>query len=204
MKNRSSSRIVIFAGVLIVTIALQGCGYLNRQFPSLGLPEYEMTPTGVGAVTGTALGGGVGALIGSASGNAGEGAFLGAASGATAGAVIGNQIHRSDQAIALQEQRVLQQRRQIEMLDGELESIRQQQGDRIVQSAYRPSYGDGTARGSLARQDVRAGLPKSGLGAVRQERSVPVGEEFTQRRVCLLYTSPSPRDATLARMPFSA
>jgi len=183
VKNRSSSRIVILTGFLLVTIALQGCGYLNRQFPSLGLPEYEMTPTGVGAVTGTALGGGVGALIGSASGNAGEGAFLGAASGATAGAVVGNQIHRSDQAIALQEKRVMQQRKQIEMLDRELESIRQRQGDQVVQSAYRPSYTDGTARGSLRRQDLRAGLPQNRIGAVRQERSVPVGEEFTERRV---------------------
>ncbi len=183
MKNKLSSKIVISAGLLTATIALQGCGYLNRQFPSLGLPEYEVTPTGVGAATGTALGGGVGALIGSASGNLGGGAFLGAASGATAGAVIGNQVHRADQAITLQEKRVLQQRRQIEMLDRELESIRQQQGDRVV-SAYRPSYTDGTARGSLSRHGVQPGLPGSDVQpSITQRPSVPVGDEFSRRRL---------------------
>ena len=39
------------------------------------------------------------------------------------------------------------------------------------------------------------------------EPQLPVGEQTIQRsfvRCCLLYTSPSPRDATLSRMPSSA
>ena len=32
----------------------------------------------------------------------------------------------------------------------------------------------------------------------------PVVQTFVKREACLLYTSPSPRDATLSRMPSSA
>ena len=31
-----------------------------------------------------------------------------------------------------------------------------------------------------------------------------IKQQFTQGNICLLYTSPSPRDATLSRMPSSA
>ena len=40
-----------------------------------------------------------------------------------------------------------------------------------------------------------------GFDFVKNLRSLPGGEEPT---ICLLYTSPSPRDATLSRMPSSA
>ena len=37
-----------------------------------------------------------------------------------------------------------------------------------------------------------------------REFSKNCGVDLTTRRICLLYTSPSPRDATLSRMPSSA
>ena len=50
---------------------------------------------------------------------------------------------------------------------------------------------------------------KGGGGALRfagsnQYVSVPIDVPETEYTVCLLYTSPSPRDATLSRMPSSA
>ena len=42
----------------------------------------------------------------------------------------------------------------------------------------------------------------SELGKIRTGRANP--DMFNKINVCLLYTSPSPRDATLSRMPSSA
>ena len=41
-------------------------------------------------------------------------------------------------------------------------------------------------------------------GAVKKILDAVVGGTFVEEEPCLLYTSPSPRDATLARMPSSA
>ena len=38
----------------------------------------------------------------------------------------------------------------------------------------------------------------------REQRESVIGELCSQSKACLLYTSPSPRDATLSRMPSSA
>ena len=43
---------------------------------------------------------------------------------------------------------------------------------------------------------------KNGLLVITLKRELP--EALKPRRICLLYTSPSPRDATLSRMPSSA
>ena len=44
------------------------------------------------------------------------------------------------------------------------------------------------------------------IGKALDERSTKISEELAEARRlrCLLYTSPSPRDATLSRMPSSA
>ena len=56
---------------------------------------------------------------------------------------------------------------------------------------------------------VRADTPTAGVGGAPNQQFAPV--EHRQRMMsldnsfdCLLYTSPSPRDATLSRMPSSA
>ena len=59
---------------------------------------------------------------------------------------------------------------------------------------------------------LSAGLPPYGRfsGALRPMHEAPLAEESCNRLIfsllnnCLLYTSPSPRDATLSRMPSSA
>ena len=53
-------------------------------------------------------------------------------------------------------------------------------------------------------------IPLKDAKAIEQNRmvgySVPLlyGDNYSGYRICLLYTSPSPRDATLSRMPSSA
>ena len=37
-----------------------------------------------------------------------------------------------------------------------------------------------------------------------QEQARSAGDQLAEMPICLLYTSPSPRDATLSRMPSSA
>ena len=49
----------------------------------------------------------------------------------------------------------------------------------------------------------RTGIPIHRMLADEKEKLVRL-EEFLEQRICLLYTSPSPRDATLSRMPSSA
>ena len=55
----------------------------------------------------------------------------------------------------------------------------------------------------LSGQNPGAILPvETALSSDKVE--VPVRAAVSQNEVCLLYTSPSPRDATLSRMPSSA
>ena len=58
----------------------------------------------------------------------------------------------------------------------------------------------GTEAHVWAPRDLTGPLAEAGLAAGRVHTAVP-GETF---EACLLYTSPSPRDATLSRMPSSA
>ena len=56
---------------------------------------------------------------------------------------------------------------------------------------------------------VKAGLKKIVKPAVRwisrgKNKTIPNERTASLGRLCLLYTSPSPRDATLSRMPSSA
>ena len=61
-----------------------------------------------------------------------------------------------------------------------------------------------------ARSQMAEGLAKSMLGQghnIQSAGSIPSGEVHPNAVIamdCLLYTSPSPRDATLSRMPSSA
>ena len=61
---------------------------------------------------------------------------------------------------------------------------------------------------NFSREDDRfwkAELDKSGNGyAVIRFLPPPNGEEMAWAKICLLYTSPSPRDRTRSRMPSSA
>ena len=47
-------------------------------------------------------------------------------------------------------------------------------------------------------QEKLGNIPKKSLKTIKEKAS------FEVNRICLLYTSPSPRDATLSRMPSSA
>ena len=43
-----------------------------------------------------------------------------------------------------------------------------------------------------------------GEGQIENSLKTPLGKHEVKSKICLLYTSPSPRDATLSRMPSSA
>ena len=62
------------------------------------------------------------------------------------------------------------------------------------------------AKGQVTEKDLELGLKKaggfSGLSK-KTRRDSPFGQEHA-KPVCLLYTSPSPRDRTRSRMPSSA
>ena len=58
--------------------------------------------------------------------------------------------------------------------------------------------------GGCTSLDVLSILKKSRQDVVDFEVQVEAEREQTHPRICLLYTSPSPRDATLSRMPSSA
>ena len=52
---------------------------------------------------------------------------------------------------------------------------------------------------------ARCGLIETHRGNINTPAFMPVGTQATVKAcTCLLYTSPSPRDATLSRMPSSA
>ena len=59
----------------------------------------------------------------------------------------------------------------------------------------------GSGPGGLAAALAAA---RAGVSVLLLERNGCFGGNITQVGVCLLYTSPSPRDATLSRMPSSA
>jgi len=115
--------------LLAVATSSSACGYLNRQIPNLGLPEYDLSSTEVGVATGAVLGGGVGAIIGSVGGNAGEGLVIGALTGATAGGVVGNEFDKTGGGYSNQEEILIQQREEIRRQKDEIEELRFQRGD---------------------------------------------------------------------------
>ncbi len=59
------------------------------------------------------------------------------------------------------------------------------------------------ARGEVSVDDARTALEGVELDEATYESAIDHGV-FNQVEPCPLYTSPSPRDATLARMPSSA
>ena len=58
--------------------------------------------------------------------------------------------------------------------------------------------------GSLTMDESNFGLNHISKGIVTSSWNNPYGEKIAKSETCLLYTSPSPRDATLSRMPSSA
>ena len=72
-----------------------------------------------------------------------------------------------------------------------------------VMNKYRKAYIlgiGGTGMSSIAKYLSQSGLS---VGGYDQRRSY-ITNTLEQDEICLLYTSPSPRDATLSRMPSSA
>ena len=51
----------------------------------------------------------------------------------------------------------------------------------------------------IIKEELDAVLSELGFGEGK-----PAPDELSKKRVCLLYTSPSPRDGLLSRMPSSA
>ena len=83
----------------------------------------------------------------------------------------------------------------------------------VVESGY-PGYGCSTRNGGQISTHVKPSLEKltqkvgaSQASAMRQEGVNAldwIEELITKEKLCLLYTSPSPRDGLLSRMPSSA
>ena len=67
--------------------------------------------------------------------------------------------------------------------------------ERDIGHALDPAYG-ATGR--------KEGALDTGCGMARIDVPVPAGNDHLHIRFCLLYTSPSPRDGLLSRMPSSA
>ena len=65
-----------------------------------------------------------------------------------------------------------------------------------LRRAHQPGAGEPREIVSDARETVEEAREGGGEGVLAQQR--------TQHRDCLLYTSPSPRDGLLSRMPSSA
>ena len=83
----------------------------------------------------------------------------------------------------------------------------QNMGESVVSESALPSFNlDGrtalvTGAGRGIGRTLALGLAEAGADIVALSRSA---EELESITGCLLYTSPSPRDATLSRMPSSA
>ena len=56
-----------------------------------------------------------------------------------------------------------------------------------------------------ATEDISLKAGENDMGGLKEwNTDMPVNSDFILDEACLLYTSPSPRDATLSRMPSSA
>ena len=79
--------------------------------------------------------------------------------------------------------------------------------DALLQNAKQhwASFGSDTAKEVLVSGDAAVGQIWNGFAAKAREEGAPIEYAYPEQGyVCLLYTSPSPRDATLSRMPSSA
>lgn len=115
--------------LLVLLLASSSCGFLNRQFPSLGLPESKMSTTATATTTGAVVGAGLGAVIGSTTGNAGEGVAIGAASGGAVGALVGSELQGQEESIAEQKEIIARQGVQIETQNREILGLRDGSAD---------------------------------------------------------------------------
>ena len=69
-----------------------------------------------------------------------------------------------------------------------------------IKSRYRPGHADLTYDAKYGIRDYRGG----GRSSARETANRVAAGAIARKIFCLLYTSPSPRDATLSRMPSSA
>ena len=79
------------------------------------------------------------------------------------------------------------------LLNEVLEALNVQPGGRYIDAT---TGGGGHSIGILERSDPN--------GRVLGIDADPTALELAEKRICLLYTSPSPRDGLLSRMPSSA
>ena len=80
----------------------------------------------------------------------------------------------------------------------------------LIRGVWRDIYGDEPMETPAYTADWAESLGQETLLQAAQTYLSPIAKDKTQAgdvmlfRICLLYTSPSPRDATLSRMPSSA
>ena len=74
----------------------------------------------------------------------------------------------------------------------------------VHESGYKPTLLVGIMRGGAPMIDVLSRVFKLKCAYLAVESYSGKGVEDEQGNICLLYTSPSPRDRSLSRMPSSA
>ena len=100
------------------------------------------------------------------------------------------------------------------VLVGQIEKILAQRGGKILESYSLFDIYEGTQDGvpvpdvlGALEADATATLTRSGFTVTKADGysdTIEKGKVISQNPVCLLYTSPSPRDGLLSRMPSSA
>ena len=91
----------------------------------------------------------------------------------------------------------VKQRADFDLIKSKYDSIQ----TRLTSVQYSLAKFEDQHQGLIRRQDQ---LKKKQLQGEELKLATMVGEVERQYQICLLYTSPSPRDATLSRMPSSA
>lgn len=109
-------------------LAFSGCSFLNEQF-DLDLPESDLDPVQMAAITGAAIGGGLGLIAGSTSGHAGEGLIIGSGAGAAIGAGVGYHIEENQSGRASERHAVVENEEIIQTQDREIQDLRERSSD---------------------------------------------------------------------------
>lgn len=152
--------------LLVLTLSLSACGFLNRQVPGLGLPESSNASSSqIGAATGAILGGGVGAVIGSLGGNTGGGLAIGAVTGAAAGGIVGSEFdsQSEDQKRLELEKMALEENKyeleQLRLRVRDLEADISRKSEIIQNQEQKLSFGDagsGRSTAKLSNAEIEA------------------------------------------------
>ena len=98
-----------------VIIIMASCSHTTRR----------PTTTEIATATGGIIGGGLGAIVGNQVGNSGAGFLIGAVTGSGTGALIGQKLQGQEDQLALQDARINQQERKIQIQDDNIQEMRQ-------------------------------------------------------------------------------